>query len=199
MSSQFTPLEIPDVLLVRHDVCTDARGFLLESFKRSAFQEAGIREPFVQLNRTHSIGGVLRGLHYQHPPAAQGKLVHVIRGEIFDVAVDLRVGSPTYAKWTGRRLSDQYPESVYVPPGFAHGYCTLSKEAGVVYLVTAEYSPAHEAGIVWDDEGLSIRWPIRHPLVSERDAELPSLQTADIRFAYSPSSAGRPPERKSQG
>jgi len=184
MSPVFQPLAIPNVLLVRHERFTDARGAFTEGYRRSAFEEAGILEPFVQANFTRSVGGVLRGLHYQHPPVAQGKLIHVVCGEIFDVAVDLRIGSLTFGKWVAQHLLADKPESLYIPPGFAHGYCTMSAKANVIYWVTAEYSPENEAGILWKDEQLGIRWPIRNPTVSGRDARLPSLRTADIRFFY---------------
>lgn len=184
MAFQFRHLEIPDVILIESEVFGDQRGFLTEAYKHSLFRQAGIREPFVQMNHTHSTHGVLRGLHYQHPPFVQGKLVYVARGEIFDVAVDLRVGSLTYSKWVGHLLSDRNPRLMYIPPGFAHGFCTLGEEADIVYLATAEYSPAYEAGLLWSDSDLDIRWPIQHPTVSERDAALPPLRKADIRFVH---------------
>jgi len=184
MTFRFRHLEIPDVVLIESEVFSDPRGFLMEAYKHSTFHKAGIGESFVQMNHSQSTCGVLRGLHYQHPPFAQGKLVYIARGEIFDVAVDLRVDSPTYAKWVGCLLSDRNPQLMYIPPGFAHGFCTLSKEANIVYLATAEYSPAYEAGLLWSDSDLDIRWPIQHPTVSERDAGLPPLRKADIRFAH---------------
>jgi len=184
MAFRFCRLEIPEVILIESEAFSDTRGFLTEIYKHSAFRRAGISEPFVQMNRTRSARGVLRGLHYQHPPFAQGKLVHVVCGEVFDAAVDLRVGSPTYAKWVGWLLSDRNPRLMYIPPGFAHGFCILSDEADVVYLATAEYSPHHEAGILWRDRDVGIRWPFRDPTVSERDAALPPLRKADVRFVY---------------
>lgn len=197
MPLELHPLEIPDVLLIRHDVFGDSRGSLMEGFKCSAFQDAEIvSEPFAQLNRVHSVGAVLRGLHYQHPPFAQGKLIHVVRGEIFDVAVDLRRGSPTYAAWVGHRLSHRHPHSIYIPPGFAHGYCTLGDETDVVYLMSAEYAPAHQSGIVWNDAQLDVAWPIRNPTVSDRDARLPTLREADIRFVYKGYDAARAPTER---
>ena len=184
MALRFRHLEIPDVMLVEPEVFGDSRGFLMEAYKHSAFRQAGIRESFVQMNHSHSTRGVLRGLHYQHPPFAQGKLVYVARGEIFDAAVDLRVDSPTYAKWVGCLLADRNPGLMYIPPGFAHGFCTLSKEADIVYLATAEYSPSSEAGFLWNDRDIGIRWPIQHPTVSERDAGLPPFRKADVRFVH---------------
>jgi len=184
MSLRVRSLDIADVLLLEHRLHEDERGFLMELHKGSTSSEAGIPEEFVQMNVSHSRRGVLRGLHYQHPPAAQGKLIHVVRGEIFDVAVDLRRGSPSYSKWVGRVLSDRRRESLFVPAGFAHGFCTLSEEADVVYLATLEYSKDHEAGVIWNDSDLGIEWPIREPILSERDGKLPLLRRADIRFMY---------------
>ncbi len=184
MKLRIHSLEIADVLLLEPPVFHDRRGFLMEVHKGSTSGVAGIPGVFPQVNVSHSVRGVLRGLHYQHPPAAQAKLVHVIRGEIFDVAVDLRRGSPTFARWVGRILSERKAECLFIPPGFAHGYCTLAEEADVIYLMTSEYSSEHEAGLRWDDEELGIAWPIRAPVLSERDAKLPSLRQADIRFVY---------------
>ena len=189
------PLEIEDVILLKPLAFRDRRGLLLEIHRASAWVELGLSAPFVQANFSHSVCDVLRGLHYQHPPASQGKLVHVVRGEIFDVAVDLRKGSPTYGKWVGRVLSNRKPESLYVPPGFAHGFCTLAEEADVLYLTTSEYSPTHEAGILWNDPDLDIAWPIRDPVLSQRDANLPVLRQADIRFVYQPSDRPHAPAK----
>jgi len=177
-------LEIPDVILLEQPAFGDHRGLLIELHRESTRIELGIPGPFVQTNLSRSKRGVLRGLHYQHPPAAQGKLVHVIQGEVFDVAVDLRKGSPTYAQWIGYVLSHLKPESLYIPPGFAHGFCALAERTDVVYLMTSEYSEAHQAGVIWNDADLDIAWPIREPVLSKRDAQLSPFREADIRFVY---------------
>jgi len=139
---------------------------------------------FVQDNHSHSTRGTLRGLHFQKEPQAQGKLVIVVQGEVFDVAVDIRKGSPTYAQWVGQVLSTENGCMMYVPPGFAHGFCVLSAEADVVYKVTAEYAPELDRGIVWNDPDIGIRWQIAEPLLSPKDAALPRLRNADNNFIY---------------
>ena len=146
-----------------------------------------IAQRFVQDNVSFSRRGVLRGLHYQKTPAAHGKLILVALGEIFDVAVDIRRGSPGYGRWVGLTLSSTQSEQlVYVPPGFAHGFCALSDEAVVVYKTTTEYVPDMERGIRWNDPALNIAWPIAAPILNDRDAALPSLAEADNNFEYSP-------------
>jgi dTDP-4-dehydrorhamnose 3,5-epimerase len=153
----------------------DDRGFFMETYKQSEFAAAGIAERFVQDNHSHSRKGVLRGLHYQVEPMAQGKLLRVVSGRVWNVAVDLRPASPTYAKWQGFELSAENRQMLYLPPGFAHGFLTLSAEADLVYKCTAEYDPALEGGLRWDDPELAIAWPYRDVLVSDRDAAWPSL------------------------
>lgn len=182
MSFRFVPLEIPDVLRVEPTVHRDDRGFFLESWRRSAFREGGIDVEFVQDNRARSTRGVLRGLHYQLPPAAQGKLVGVSRGEVFDVAVDLRRGSPTFGGWVGIRLTEEDHDMLWVPPGFAHGYCVLSEVAEVAYKVTAEYAPALDRGIRWDDPEVGVEWPVAEPVLSEKDRALPLLADAEVPY-----------------
>jgi dTDP-4-dehydrorhamnose 3,5-epimerase len=177
-------LEIPDVILIEPKLIEDRRGFFLETYKQSEFEAIGILDTFVQDNHSHSVRGVLRGLHYQKAPMAQGKLVSVIRGEIFDVAVDIRRGSPTHGRWTGVTLSSGDPRMVYVPAGFAHGFCVLSDEADVVYKVTKEYAPELDRGILWNDPDLGISWPIQHPVLSPKDAQLLLLRDADNNFEY---------------
>lgn len=184
MSFRFKELEIPEVILVEADAFEDYRGYFMEAYKRSEFEANGIPNVFVQDNYSHSIKGVLRGLHYQKHPKAQGKLVCIIRGEIFDVAVDIRRGSPTYGKWVGVVLSAKNHQMLYVPVGFAHGFCVLSDEADVVYKVTAEYAPELERGIIWSDPELNVLWPIRNPILSPKDAQLPCLREADNNFTY---------------
>jgi dTDP-4-dehydrorhamnose 3,5-epimerase len=190
MPFHFRTLRIPDVILVRPDRFEDDRGFFAELYKRSAFSAAGISPPFVQCNYSHSSAGVLRGLHYQKHPQAQGKLVAAIRGRIFDVGVDIREGSPTYGDWVGETLSSEDGWMLYIPPGFAHGFCVLSQEADVIYHVTREYAPELDRGIIWDDPDIGIRWPIPDPVLSSKDAGLPSLREADNNFVYK--SAERP-------
>ncbi|HEX2714070.1 MAG TPA: dTDP-4-dehydrorhamnose 3,5-epimerase [Candidatus Acidoferrales bacterium] len=180
----FTQLEIPDVLLVAPKVFLDARGFFAELYKRSDFERNGVSYTFVQDNYSHSTRGVLRGLHYQMAPMAQGKLVSVIRGEIFDVAVDIRRGSPTFGRWVAATLSDRNHQLLFVPGGFAHGFCVVSDEADVVYKVTAEYAPECDRGIRWDDPDIGIGWPLPTPVLSEKDASLPWLRDADNNFSY---------------
>ena len=157
----------------------------METYKYSEFASAGITEHFVQDNYSRSTKGVLRGLHYQKHPKAQGKLVMVITGEIYDVAVDIRKGSPTWGKWVGQTLSGENHHMLYVPLGFAHGFYVTSDEADVVYNVTGgEYAPEIEAGIIWNDPGIGIDWPGNSPILSEKDAILPVLKDADNDFVY---------------
>ena len=156
MPFNFTRLAIPDVILIEPRTFPDERGFFMESYKYSEFSAFGIKERFVQDNHSRSVKGVLRGLHYQKHPKAQGKLVRVVVGEIFDVAVDIRHGSPTYGQWVGEKLSAENKRMLYIPPGFAHGFCVLSEGAEVLYKTTEEYSPEHDAGIIWNDPKLSI-------------------------------------------
>jgi dTDP-4-dehydrorhamnose 3,5-epimerase len=174
----FEPSEIPDVVRIRTRRFRDSRGFFSESFRRSAYREAGIPNSFAQDNWARSEEGVLRGLHYQLAPRAQGKLVGVIRGRIWDVAVDIRVGSPTFGRWVGAELDEGSGDLLWIPPGFAHGYQVLSTRADVVYKVTHEYDPDLDRGIRWDDPDLAIRWPRSDPVLSDRDRGLPSLRDA---------------------
>jgi len=161
------------VLLLKPRVFRDARGFFLESWNKRAFDEAaGCVVEFVQDNHSRSLKGVLRGLHYQAEPMAQAKLITVMRGEIFDVAVDIRQESPTYGQWVGEILTDESREMLWIPEGFAHGFYVLSDFADVVYKTTSYYSPEHERCICWDDPSLAIDWPLGNmkPEVSEKDA-----------------------------
>jgi len=182
MPFSFKRLSIPEVILVEPKVFPDERGFFLESFKESIFQENGITTKFVQDNYSHSIKGVLRGLHYQKNPKAQAKLVTAIRGEIFDVAVDIRKNSPTYGKWVGEILSEQNHKSLYVPEGFAHGFLCLSDEADVVYKVNEEYSAENDRGMLWNDPVVGVKWPVENPIISEKDKQQPLLEKADNNF-----------------
>jgi dTDP-4-dehydrorhamnose 3,5-epimerase len=175
MPFTFARTDVEGVVFIDPKVFPDERGFFMESYKRSDFEVIGLTEPFVQENQSKSTYGTLRGLHYQRYPKAQGKLVRVITGEIFDVAVDIRKDSPTFGKWVGVSVSAANRRSVYVPPWCAHGFCVVSPEAEVVYKTTEEYAPAFEDGLSWDDAALGIRWPIANPIVSERDRQWPTL------------------------
>ena len=179
MPFQFESLPLADARLIIPKVFEDARGHFFESFKESDFAAVGIHGPFRQENQSRSVRHVLRGLHFQRPPYAQAKLIRVLRGWIYDVFVDLRPASPTFAQWAGITLSSDSPRLLYVPEGFAHGFLVLSDEADVLYRTTAEYHPEAEAGIRWDDPDLAIAWPVAQPLLSPRDAQLPSFR--DIR------------------
>ena len=184
MPFTFRPLRIPEVILVEARAFGDPRGYFLETYKRSAFLAGGIDADFVQDNCSHSVRGVLRGLHFQRDPAAQGKLVQCIRGAILDVAVDLRRGSPTFGQWVAEELSEANHRLLYVPAGFAHGFYTCSAEADVSYKVTAEYSPQHDGGVRWDDPTLAVAWPEGERIVSDKDAVLPHLAQAELNFTY---------------
>ena len=175
-----TRLSIPDVLLIDLKRHGDARGFFMETFRESVFDALGLGVRFVQDNHARSSKGVLRGLHYQLPPAAQGKLVRVPRGRVFDVAVDLRRDSPTFGRWVGMELSEARPQMLYIPPGFAHGYCVMSDTADFTYKVTAEYDPSAERGLRWNDPAIGIEWPLAEPSLSERDLVLPGLADAHL-------------------
>ena len=164
-----TPSELPDVLVIEPDVYPDERGFFLETYNSRRFREAGIEAQFVQDNHTFSVRNVLRGLHYQ-VRQPQGKLVAVMAGEIFDVAVDLRRSSPSFGRWTGITLSGGGHRMMWIPQGFAHGYLVLSEHAIVLYKTTSFYAPQHERVIRWNDPDLGIQWPLEaDPIVSEKD------------------------------
>ncbi len=182
MPFTFERLAIPEVILVEAKSFPDERGFFLENFKESDFLKNGIKTRFVQDNFSHSTKGVLRGLHYQKNPKAQAKLVIALRGEIFDVAVDIRKDSPTCGKWAGEILSENNHKLFYIPEGFAHGFCVLSEEADVLYKVTQEYSPEDEMGIIWNDPEINITWPIDKPILHEKDSQLPFLKNIDNNF-----------------
>jgi len=175
------PTELPEILILEPKVFADERGFFMESYNLRAFNEAvGYAVDFVQDNYSRSTRGVLRGMHYQLPPNAQGKLVRVTSGTVFDVAVDVRRSSPRFGKWVGVELSEENHRQLWIPPGFAHGFLALSQHADFLYKSTAYYAPAAEASIRWDDPELGIQWPrIEVPLsVSLKDAAAPTLQLA---------------------
>ena len=159
---------LPEVIIIEPEIFGDNRGFFTEMYHKEKFQEAGIKENFVQDNRSRSKKGTLRGLHYQIKNP-QGKLIWALSGEIFDVTVDIRNYSPTFGKWFGFTLSGENKKALYVPPDFAHGFCVLSEEAEVFYKCTDFYSPEHERCIRWDDPDLAIDWPIKEPVLSGKD------------------------------
>ncbi|MDX8389989.1 MAG: dTDP-4-dehydrorhamnose 3,5-epimerase [Mariprofundaceae bacterium] len=159
---------LPEVVLIEPKVFGDERGFFLETWVESRYSEAGIRCHFVQDNHSRSQYGVLRGLHYQRE-FPQGKLVRVVSGEVFDVAVDIRVGSPHFGQWFGTLLTEKNQHQLYVPPGFAHGFCVLSKQADFLYKCTDYYHPEDEAGILWSDPDIAITWGLDTPSLSEKD------------------------------
>jgi len=184
MPFTFESTRLPGVISIETKIFKDDRGFFTESYKQSDFLTAGITDPFVQDNFSFSVQGVLRGLHFQKEPYAQGKLVMVSKGEIYDVAVDIRKNAPTYGQWIGMTLSGENGRLLYIPAGFAHGFCVLSPEAYVTYKVTAEYNPALDRGIIWNDPDIGIVWPVEAPLLSAKDAGLPCLREVDSDFLF---------------
>jgi dTDP-4-dehydrorhamnose 3,5-epimerase len=175
MPFTFTATALPGVVIIDPTLIADERGFFMETFKRSEFAAAGLDVAFVQENQSRSRQGTLRGLHLQHAPRAQGKLVRVLEGEIFDVTADVRPESPTFGQWESVSLSASNRRSVYIPAGYAHGYCVVSPRAEVVYKTTDEYAPEFESGVRWDDPLLGIRWPVSSPILSPRDSKWPLL------------------------
>lgn len=175
---KFTRLDIPDLILIEPRVFDDPRGFFLESYHQKLFAENGIRENFVQDNHSRSARGVLRGLHYQLPPASQAKLVRVIRGSLFDVCVDIRRGSKTFGKSAVCTLSARNRNILYVPAGFAHGFCVLEDDTECLYKVSDFYAPEKERGIIWNDPDLGIQWPkLEVPYtLSQKDGKYPQLR-----------------------
>lgn len=169
-----TASELPEVLLVEPRVFLDARGFFLETYRQDTYRAGGIPDVFVQDNHSRSVARTLRGLHLQ-VGRPQAKLVRVVSGEIFDVAVDVRRGSPTFGRWVGFVLSAENFRQCYIPAGFAHGFCVVSASADLEYKCSDVYSPEAEIGIAWDDPALSIAWPVSDPLLSDRDKNHPPL------------------------
>jgi dTDP-4-dehydrorhamnose 3,5-epimerase len=167
--------KIPGLRIVEPSVHGDERGFFMESYSRDRYAEAGIAGEFVQDNVSLSAKGILRGLHLQHPNA-QGKLCFVLEGEVFDVAVDVRVGSPTFGQWEGVTLSSENKRQLYVPPGFAHGFCVLSERAMFSYKCSDFYAARSEIGVAWDDPEIGIEWPIQSPRLSDKDQQNRRLQ-----------------------
>lgn len=183
MSFDRDSTELPGVSVFTPKVWADDRGAFFESWHADKFAELGLSESFVQDNHSISAAGVLRGLHYQLPPAEQGKLVRVVVGEVFDVAVDIRRSSPTFGRWVGRRLSADNRAMLWIPPGFAHGFYVTSEQAEVVYKCTAPYSPDRDRTLLWDDPELAIGWPLiagRPPALSTKDTAPPTLAQAEL-------------------
>lgn len=171
---RFLPTVLPGVILVEPEVHRDRRGFFLETFHLQKYRDGGIPGPFVQDNHSHSVQGTLRGLHAQ-VARPQGKLVRAVAGEMFDVAVDIRPDSPTFGRWAAAHLSGENFRQLYIPPGFAHGFCVLSPVVDVEYKCTDFYDVADEVSIAWNDPAIGIEWPVRAPIVSPKDAQAPRL------------------------
>lgn len=170
-----TKTELEDVLIIEPEIHSDSRGSFYESYAQKKYQGHGVDGEFVQDNHSMSKKGVLRGLHYQENPG-QAKLVRVTRGEVFDVAVDVRKGSPTFGKWSGVWLSEENHRQLFIPIGFAHGFCVLSETAEFLYKCSEYYAPAGERGVLWNDPDIGIAWPVKDPLLSEKDKRLPRLR-----------------------
>lgn len=185
MNMKIIESELADVKIIEPTVFKDNRGFFMESFNQRMFREHDIDTNFIQDNHSLSVDkDVIRGLHYQLHPHAQTKLVRVIIGAVYDVAVDVRIGSPTFGQWTGVVLSADNSRMLLVPKGFAHGFCTLMENTHVTYKVDSYYSPETDKGIYWNDPTLAIEWPVSNPILSEKDAAQPLFQDADINFRF---------------
>lgn len=170
---------VPGLLIIEPDVFKDQRGFFMETWNAKRYAEAGLDVDFVQDNLSYSSYGVLRGLHYQQPNA-QGKLVYVLQGSVYDVAVDIRAGSPSFGQWYGVELTAENKRQFYIPEGFAHGFCVLSETVLFAYKCTDFYNPATEGGIAWNDPNLKIDWPVKAPILSDKDAKYPLLSEIDL-------------------
>lgn len=184
MAFTFKKQHISGVILIEPQVFADERGFFMETFKSSEFKNAGLDISIVQINHSRSSRGVLRGLHYQLDPHAQGKLVRCIWGQIYDVAVDLRKGSPTYGKWAGEYLSSDDKKMLYIPEGFAHGFCVVSDAAEIVYYCTGEYNAQSDRSIRFNDQQIGIEWPVQDPVMSDKDKHAPLFKDAEVNFVY---------------
>jgi len=177
--------DLPEVVLIEPKDCIDDRGWFAETYRKSEFVKHGIPFEFLQDNHSYSTArGTLRGLHFQNEPAAQGKLVRCLVGEAFDVAVDIRKGSPTYTKWVSTNLSKSNHHVLWVPAGFAHGFQTLADTTEIAYKVTSEFSASHDRSIRWNDPTIRIKWPIANPILSRKDQNAPLLGQADINFVW---------------
>ena len=170
-----TPASIPEVLIIEPKVYGDERGFFLETWQKSRYQQAGIDSDFVQDNLSFSRRGILRGLHFQYENT-QGKLVYVLQGSVFDVAVDIRRNSPTFGHWVGQNLTSENKLQMFIPPGFAHGFCVTSETALFMYKCTDYYNPAAEITLAWNDPAIGIDWPITAPVLSEKDQQALTLE-----------------------
>lgn len=182
MSFIFKQLKIPHVISITPHLFNDERGYFFENFNHFAFKQDKIDLNFIQENFSKSKKNVIRGLHFQKNPKAQAKLVTAVSGEIFDVAVDLRKNSPTFGKWVSEILSEINHKSLYIPEGFAHGFCVLSESATVMYKINHEYSLDHEQGIIWNDPDIDISWPISESIISEKDQNLPLFRNQTYDF-----------------
>lgn len=181
----FIKHDIEDVILIKPKVYGDNRGFFIETYKKSEFVKNGITDEFVQDNHSKSSAGVLRGLHYQAKPCGQSKLIRCVKGRIFDVAVDLRVNSKTFAKYVKIELSEENKQMLYIPNGFAHGFVVLSNEAELMYKTSSEYAPEYDRGILWNDETLNINWGIDfEPILSEKDKIQPKFNEINRKELY---------------
>ncbi len=176
---------VPEVMIIEPRIFSDERGWFAETYKKGDFEAQGINFTFMQDNYSRSTSrDILRGLHFQKEPAAQGKLVRCIVGEMFDVAVDIRKGSPTYGKWVSATLSAENRAMIWVPPGFAHGVLTTTEIVEMVYKVTSEYSQSHDRSVRWNDPAIGIKWPVANPILSKKDAEAPLLNDVDNNFVW---------------
>lgn len=184
MAFKFTSTNIPGVLTIEPNVHKDSRGFFMETYKMSEFNEAGIAYDFVQDNHSMSSKGVLRGLHYQLKPKEQGKLVRVVSGSIYDVALDIRKGSETYGKFFATTISAEDKRMMWIPPGLAHGFLSLEDSTEILYKTTAEYDSKLDRGILWNDPALKIPWPDKEPIISDKDKRHPTLREAELELEY---------------
>lgn len=176
---------LPGILLLEPHAYVDSRGFFMESYNEETFKKIGIKEKFIQDNHSLSLqAGIIRGMHYQLANAAQTKLVRTVTGSIFDVVVDIRKGSPTFGEWEGFILSEDNKRQLYVPKGFAHGFCTISTNAQVLYKADTLYSKENERGLAWNDEEIGIAWPTANPILSEKDRDHPKLKLAENDFQW---------------
>ena len=188
VNMEIIPTRFPGLWVIQPKVFEDHRGFFVETYNQRDFISHGIYYDFVQDNHARSEQvGVLRGLHFQTPPAAQAKLVRVTRGSVYDVVVDIRKGSPTYGQWYGEELSGKNFRQMLIPKGFAHGYVTLEPKTEFQYKVDGFYAPEHDGGLRWDDPDIGIPWPVDEPILSDKDKRLPLMKDFDSPFVYTPS------------
>jgi len=184
MTFTFTKLAIPEIVLIKPQLFLDDRGYFFEVYKSSEFQKQGVNVDFVQENHSFSKAGVIRGLHFQQNPSAQGKLIRIVQGKVFDVAVDIRQGSPTYGKWVSTILSAKNQFMLWVPPGFAHGICALEDSHFLYKVSGAEYSAEDDRSILWNDPNIQIKWPVENPNLSAKDRAGKQLEEINSNFLY---------------